>query len=154
MQMHWGRGRHPVSTISGCQDPSDRPFGIGCCHIHDTVPSVYLRSATPLSRGQPVSTMGVLSTALCRATISSTPAASPLTARERVGEVDPVVQYERSSLDVGRSFVPLNTLVGYRLVFRESSSPWFWLDEKPSQGFTSFSLVFTQAPLRTDLWAV
>jgi len=72
----------------------------------------------------------------------------------RVVEADPAVHRERSSLDVGRSLIPLNTLVVYRLVFGESSSRNLWLGERTSEGFTSLSLVFMKAPLGIDLWAV
>lgn len=39
----------------------------------------------------------------------------------QVGLVNPVVRYERSSLDLGRPFVPLNLLVADRPLFRESA---------------------------------
>ena len=45
-----------------------------------------------------------------------------IAAKYRVVEADPAVHRERLSLDVGQSLIPLNTLVMYRLVLRESSS--------------------------------
>ena len=60
---------------------------------------------------------------------------------------------ERSSLDLGRPFVPLNTLVVYRPSVREPVGRRLWLGGEDGQGFNPLSLVFTQAPLRTGLQA-
>jgi len=95
------------------------------------------RLARPLPRalpitGNPLSSMGLLSPTICRATIAGAPLRLPVAARVRAGEGDPVVHRDRSSIDVGWSFVPLNTRVVYRLAIRESSSRRLWLDEVTS----------------------
>ena len=72
----------------------------------------------------------------------------------RVGLVDPVVRHERSSLNLGRPFVPLNTLIVYRPSFRESPGQELWPSEDDGQGYIPLSQVFMEAPLRTSLQVI
>ena len=61
-----------------------------------------------------LSTMGIPSAAIFRATISDPPANTRSRLCVELGRLIPQFGHERSSLNLGRPFVPLNVLVVHR----------------------------------------
>src|SRR5205085_4893337 len=116
--LHWGCVRFLACRIASASQAS--------ILLHATLCEVYPRSAAPLPpvasiTDAALSTRGAPSTTILQSRHSRRSLQHSGTGRCRVGAVDPAVRSDRSSLDVGRPFVPLKRLVVDRPWRRESA---------------------------------